>query len=65
VLVCTKKSVQWNKLNSPSKAVGIDQVRIVWLNSHFSAIFPSKFGARIIRVCVLYSKFYGIWSQSV
>jgi len=34
-------------------------VRIIHLNYHFPTIFPSKFGLRIIQVCILYLTFYG------
>jgi len=44
-----------NKLVS----VGAEQMRIIQLNEHFPTIFPSKFGVRIIQVCVLHSNFYG------
>jgi len=41
---------------------GVEQVRIIQLNSHFPTIFSSKFGVRIVQECLLYSNFYGMYS---
>jgi len=64
----TKKSVQWNKLNSLSTAIYVsEQVCIGWCRTGayytakltFFHDFPVKIWVHIIHVCVLYSNFYG------
>ena len=40
---------------------GMEQVRVIQINEHFPTVLPSKFGVRVIQMCVLYSNFYGIY----
>jgi len=39
---------------------GIEQMRIIQLNSHFPTVLASKFGVYIIQVCILYLNFCSI-----
>jgi len=39
---------------------GIEQVCVIQINKHFPTVLPSKFGVRIIQMCVLYSNFYRV-----
>jgi len=41
-------------LKKNEKYYGIEQVRVIQVNM----IFLSKFGVRVVQVCVLYSNFY-------
>jgi len=37
---------------------GVEQVRVI----HFPMVLLSKFGVRIVQICVLYSNFFGSYS---
>jgi len=39
---------------------GVAEVRIIQLNYHFPTISPSKFGVRIVQVCVLYIRIFTV-----
>jgi len=39
---------------------GVEQEHIIQPNEHFPTVLLSKFGMRIIQVCILYANFCGI-----